>query len=108
MQNNFLITMIIEIGAIGTIFYFLLLRPQQKKREEHEATLRSLKKGDEIITAGGIIGEVVFIAQQSKDGTPTASMDDRITIKSGETRLIVERGRVARVLNKTGVTEAKL
>lgn len=107
MQSNALITTILMYGAIGAIFYFILLRPQQKQRKEHDATLRSLRKGDEIVTAGGIIGEVVFVAQQSKDGAPVVSMDDRITIKSGETRLIVERARVARVLNKTGVTEAK-
>ena len=107
MQGNALITTILMYGAIGAIFYFILLRPQQKQRKEHDTTLRTLRKGDEIVTAGGIVGEVVFIAQQSKDGTPVAGMDDRITIKSGETRLIVERGRIARVTSKTGVPEVK-
>ena len=57
--------------------------------------MRSLKKGDEIVTAGGIVGEVLHIAAQGKDGV--ATMDDRITIKSGESRLIIERGRISRV-----------
>jgi preprotein translocase subunit YajC len=82
-------------GAIFAIFYFLLIRPQQKQRKAHEERVRSLKKGDEIVTAGGIVGEVVHITAQGKDGAVT--MDDRITIKSGETRLIVERGRIARI-----------
>jgi preprotein translocase subunit YajC len=107
MQGNALITTIAMYAAIGAIFYFILLRPQQKQRKEHDATLRSLQKGDEIVTAGGIVGEVVFIGQQSKEGTATISPEDRITIKSGETRLIIERGRVARVTRKTGTAEVK-
>lgn len=40
------------------IFYFLLIRPQQKKAKEHKAMLDNLKKGDKVVTSGGIIGEV--------------------------------------------------
>jgi preprotein translocase subunit YajC len=104
---NQLLPTILMYGAIGAIFYFILLRPQQKQRKEHDEMIRSLRKGDEIVTAGGIIGDVVFIAQQSKDGNPISSMDDRVTIKSGDTRLIIERGRVAKVTRKDGTTEAK-
>lgn len=87
--------MIFVYGAIFAIFYFILIRPQQKQRKKHDQTVRSLKKGDEIVTAGGIVGEVVHIAVRSGDGA--VSLEDRITIKSGDTRLIVERGRIARV-----------
>jgi len=79
--------------AIFAIFYFVLIRPQQKQRKAHDQLVRALKKGDEIVTAGGVVGEVVHIA--AKEGA--VSMDDRITIKSGESRLIIERGRIARV-----------
>jgi preprotein translocase subunit YajC len=91
-------------GAIFAIFYFILIRPQQQQRKKHESSLQFLKKGDEIVTAGGIVGEVMHIAQQSKDGTPVSSMEDRITIKSGESRLVIERGRVARVSNSAATT----
>ncbi|MRR06184.1 MAG: preprotein translocase subunit YajC [Deltaproteobacteria bacterium] len=43
------------------IFYFLLIRPQQKKAKEHKALLETLKKGDQIVTAGGIHGKVTAI-----------------------------------------------
>lgn len=43
---------------IFAIFYFLLIRPQQKKAKEHKAMLDNLKKGDKVVTSGGIIGEV--------------------------------------------------
>ncbi len=41
------------------IFYFLIIRPQQKQQKEHQEMLNSLKKGDKIVTAGGLIAEVV-------------------------------------------------
>ena len=43
------------------IFYFLLIRPQQKKAKEHRALLESLKKGDQVVTAAGIHGKVVAV-----------------------------------------------
>ena len=106
MQGNPLITTLLMYGAIGAIFYFVLLRPQQKQRKTHDSMLRTLRKGDNIVTAGGLVGEVVFIAQQTKDGSPVAAMDDRVTIKSGDTRLIVERGRIAKVSRKDGEIKA--
>jgi preprotein translocase subunit YajC len=91
--------MVFMYGAIFAIFYFVLIRPQQQQRKKLESLIATLKKGDEIVTAGGLVGEVVHIAGQTKDGSAVSSMDDRITIKSGESRLIVERGRIARVVN---------
>lgn len=87
-----------QIAAIFGIFYFLMIRPQQKQRKEHEARLRNLKRGDTIVTTGGLVGEVMHIKENSKEGAPDKSMDDHITLKTGEARVIVERGRVARVL----------
>jgi preprotein translocase subunit YajC len=89
--------LIFEIAAFAAIFYFIVMRPQQKQRREHENSLKSLKKGDEIVTAGGIIGEVIHIREATKDGGSNR-MDDRVTIKSGESRLVVERGRIARIV----------
>ena len=50
---------LIQLAVIFLIFYFLLIRPQQKKVKQHEAMLHSLKKGDKIITGGGIVGKIV-------------------------------------------------
>ena len=86
-------------GAIFAIFYFILIRPQSKQRKEHDALIRAVKKGDEIVTAGGLIGEVIHIKEASKaDGTAGSSLEDRITVKSGESRVIVERGKIARIV----------
>ena len=77
--------LLFQIGAIALVFYFLILRPQQQARKKHEALLKELKKGEEIVTMGGIIGKVKDIK------------DDRITIDSGGTTLVVERGRIVKV-----------
>jgi preprotein translocase subunit YajC len=99
-MNSPLISTILMYGAIGAIFYFVLLRPQQKQKKAHDVMLKSLRRGDEIVTSGGVVGEVTYIAQQTKDGNAVVSLDDRVTIKSGDTRLIVERGRIAKIMRK--------
>lgn len=51
--------MIVQLLLIFAIFYILLIRPQQKRMKEHEATLNAIKKGDTILTGGGVYGKVV-------------------------------------------------
>lgn len=46
------------LGGFVLIFYFLLIRPQNKRRKEHQALMSGLQKGDEIVTAGGVVGVV--------------------------------------------------
>lgn len=79
---------LMQMVAIFVIFYFLLIRPQRKEQQRQRTMISEVKKGDEVITAGGIIGTVVH------------AQEDRLTIKSGEnTRIVVERARIARVLS---------
>lgn len=87
----------LQLGAIFAIFYFIMIRPQQKQRKAHEAAIMAMKKGDQVVTAGGIVGEVVHIKEGLKDGVTVPGMADHVTIKSGESRLIVTRGRIASV-----------
>ena len=107
MPGNALLGPIFMYGAIFAIFYFMLIRPGQVQRKKQDAELREVKRGDEIVTTGGIIGEVIQIkAATAADGTTANTMEDRITIKSGESRLIVERGRIARVVRSGSSTSA--
>jgi len=57
-MNNALAQMLPFI-ALFAIFYFLIIRPQQKQQKEHKAMLDSLAKGDKVITSGGLLAEVV-------------------------------------------------
>ena len=77
--------LLLQIGAIGLVFFFLILRPQQQARKKHEELLKSLKKGDEIVTMGGIIAKVKEVK------------DDRVTIESGTSTLVVDRTRIVKV-----------
>ncbi|SDB70508.1 preprotein translocase subunit YajC [Belnapia rosea] len=58
-----LITQLAPLLLIFGVFYFLLIRPQQKKQREHRALLASLKRGDRVLTAGGIIAKVVTVKE---------------------------------------------
>jgi preprotein translocase subunit YajC len=59
------------------IFYFLLIRPQQKKAKEHQAMLSALSVGDEVVTAGGILGKVAAIGE----GVVTLEVAQGVQIK---------------------------
>jgi preprotein translocase subunit YajC len=89
-----MMVLLLQFGLIFAIFYFLVIRPQQRQRKAHEERLRALKRGDQIVTAGGVVGEVVQLSPLPEGRGP---LDDHVTIKSGDTRLIVERARIAKV-----------
>ncbi len=94
-----LMPLLVQFALIIGIIYFLMVRPQQKQRRKHEESLRTLKRGDEVVTSGGIVGEVIHIREMNKEGGN--KLDDRITIKSGESRLVVERGRIQKIVGAT-------
>ena len=49
------------LGGFVLIFYFLLIRPQNKRRKEHQELVSSLNKGDEVVTAGGVVGTITKV-----------------------------------------------
>lgn len=67
----------VPLILIFVIFYFLLIRPQQKKAKEHQAYLSSLKKGDEVVTGGGIHGRITGLT----DAVVTLEIADGVRIK---------------------------
>ena len=78
---------------IGLLFYFMILRPERRRRADHEQLQTELKKNDEIITIGGVYGTVVNAQQDA----------DYITIKVDEnsnTKLRITRSSVQTVVNK--------
>lgn len=83
------LALIIQFVAIIAIFYFLLIRPQRKAMQRHQEMLSALKRGDQVMTEGGILGEVVHLTE------------DRVTLKSGEARLVVARGKISRIFTET-------
>jgi len=84
----------LQMLAFIAIIYFLMIRPKIQQEKKHKARLAAIKRGDQIVTAGGIVAEVIHIK------------DDRLTVKSGESRIVVQRDRVADIVNP-GSTEKK-
>jgi preprotein translocase subunit YajC len=74
-----LMSFVVPMIFMVVIFYFLLIRPQQKKAKEHKALLDNLKEGDQIITSGGMIGTIVNIDDQLVN----LEIADRVRIKIG-------------------------
>lgn len=103
--TNTLLGPIFMYGAIFAIFYFVLIRPGQRQRKAQDALIRQVKRGDEIVTQGGIIGEVIHIKETLAGEGTSNTLEDRITIKSGESRLVIERGKISRVVKSAGTTE---
>ena len=81
----------LPIILIFAVFYFLLIRPQQKRAKDHRALLTSLKVGDQVLTSGGIYGRVTGL----RDDVLTLEISDKVRVK-------VSRGHIAGVV-KTDV-----
>jgi preprotein translocase subunit YajC len=88
-----LTVLLLQMVAIGLVFYFLILRPSGQARKKHAELLANLKKGDEVMTSGGIIGRVKDIRDVETDGVK----ETRVTVESGTATVVVERSRIVRI-----------
>ena len=87
-QTDSLLTFLPMI-AIFVVFYFLLIRPQQKKQKEARAMLDALEKGNEVVTAGGILGRIVKLDEQY------------VTVEiAPNTQMVVQRNAISQLLPK--------
>lgn len=68
-------TSFIFLGGFILIFYFMLIRPQSKRAKEHKALIQGIGKGDEVITAGGILGKVTKVDEQYVSVTVADNVD---------------------------------
>jgi len=78
---------LIPLVIIFVIFYFLLIKPQQKRVKEHKKMLDSLKKGDKIITSGGIYGVVEAVG----NNTVTIKIAENVKVKLGKSYIATLR-----------------
>jgi preprotein translocase subunit YajC len=81
-----------QILLIVGIFYFLIIRPQGAAKKKHEDLLGSLKQGDDVMTAGGLLGKVKKVEEKNGEW--------RVTLDTGTSTVIVERSRIIRVGDK--------
>lgn len=64
-ETSNLVPMIVFLVLIFGAFYFLMIRPQRKRQKEHETLVQELRKGDQVVTAGGIYGQIESLSQDS-------------------------------------------
>lgn len=83
------IASLIPLVLMFGIFYFLLIRPQQKKAKEHRAMMEALKKGDQVVTAGGIHGKITAV----EESVVSLEIASGVTIK-------VNKGHIATITVK--------
>ena len=87
-QSDTLLTFL-PMVAIFVVFYFLLIRPQQKKQKEARAMLDALENGNEVVTAGGVLGRIVKLDEQY------------VTVEvAPNTQMVVQRGAISQLLPK--------
>jgi preprotein translocase subunit YajC len=84
------LSQILVLVVFVVVFYFLLIRPQQKRAKEHQAMLSKLATGDEVVSAGGILGRVTDIG----DSFVTIEIADgvRIKVQKGQITSLVPKG----------------
>jgi preprotein translocase subunit YajC len=70
---------LILMGLLFAVFYFILIRPQQKRQKEHRQLLQNLKKGDRVLTTGGLVGTIVSLS----DAMVTVEIADKVKVKVG-------------------------
>src|SRR5688572_23709930 len=77
------------------VFYFILIRPQQKKAKEHQELLKGLRSGDKVLTTAGIVGTVISVKEKS------------VTLRSADTKIEILKSAVAEISERgTEVKEA--
>jgi preprotein translocase subunit YajC len=100
-------TQFAPLVLIFAVFYFLLIRPQQQKQKEAKAMIQALKRGDKVVTGGGILGTVQRVPMvQDKDGKQIASSEIEVEI-APNLRVTVLRETITGVIKPVAANDTK-
>jgi preprotein translocase subunit YajC len=100
-------TQFAPLVLIFAVFYFLLIRPQQQKQKEMRGMLQALKRGDKVVTGGGILGTVQRVPMvQDKDGKQVASSEIEVEI-APNLRVTVLRETITSVIKPVAANDTK-
>lgn len=78
---------------MGVMLYFLMFRPEQKRRKQHAELLKSIRAGDKVVTSGGIVGVVVSVKEKT------------LSLRSADTKLEVNKSAIAEITERSGETK---
>ncbi|SRR5258708_172807 len=85
-----ILTSLIPMVLLVGIFYFAMIRPQQKKAKDHTELLKSVRQGDKVVTNGGVIGFVVTVKDKS------------VTLRSADAKMEVTKSAISEILERAG------
>lgn len=83
-------TSLVPLVLLVVVFYFALIRPQQKKAKDHASLLKTLRPGDKIVTSGGVVGVVVTVKERT------------VTLRSADSKFEVTKGAVTEITEREG------
>ena len=83
-------TSMVPLVLLMVVFYFALIRPQQKKSKEHAQLMKNIRSGDKIVTTSGILATVITVKEKS------------LTIRSADTKLEIAKSAVAEITERSG------
>lgn len=83
-------TTLVPLLLIGVVFYFILFRPQQKKAKDHANLLKTLKSGDRVVTASGLVAIVITVKEKT------------VTLKSADSKLEVTKASITEIVERSG------
>ena len=83
-------TSLVPLVLLVVVFYFALIRPQQKKQKEHAQLLKAVRPGDKIVTTGGIVGVIVTVKEKT------------ISIRSADAKFEITKSAVAEITERSG------
>jgi preprotein translocase subunit YajC len=87
-------TSLVPLVLLIVVFYFVLIRPQQKKAKEHANLVQTVRAGDKVVTTAGIVGQVVTVKEKT------------VTIRSADTKMEVTKSAIAEITERSGSGEA--
>jgi preprotein translocase subunit YajC len=99
-------TQFLPLVLIFVVFYFLLIRPQQQRQKEQKQMLNALKRGDRVVTGGGILGVVTRVPVATEDGKPAPSSEIEVEI-APNIRVTVMRDTITSVIRPVVANDPK-
>ncbi|ACH66541.1 MULTISPECIES: preprotein translocase subunit YajC [Aliivibrio] len=84
--------MFIMLGMFAVIFYFMIYRPQAKRQKEHKNLMASMGKGDEVLTAGGLVGKITKVSEENDYIVIELNANNEVTIKKDFVSAVLPKG----------------
>ncbi len=83
-------TSLLPLGLLVVVFYFVLIRPQQKKSKDHAQLLKTIRAGDKVVTSSGIVGVIITVKEKT------------VSLRSADAKLEITKSAIAEITERSG------